>query len=61
LSSTSSSSSTEDIHITDNNTIAQQDSGQTTAAGQGYTVNPKAKPRKQQQQEEEKEQPANQE
>lgn len=48
MSSISSASSTEDTNITDNNTTAQQDSGQTTAAGQGYTVNSKAKPRKQQ-------------
>jgi hypothetical protein len=62
MSSTSSSApSTEDINITDNNTAAQLDSGQTTAAGQGYTVSSKAKPRKQQQQQQENEQPTNQE
>jgi hypothetical protein len=62
MSSTSSSSSNEDTNIPDNSTNAQQDSGQTTTAGQGYnTVNSKAKPRKQHQQRQEKEQPANQE
>jgi hypothetical protein len=60
MSSTSSASSTEDTNITDNNTTAPQDSGRTTAAGQGYTVNSKAKPRKQKQQQE-NEQPTNQE
>jgi hypothetical protein len=55
---TSSSSSNEDTNITDNSTTAQQDSGQTTTAGQGYTVNSKAKARKPRQ---ENEQPANQE
>jgi hypothetical protein len=60
MSSTSSSSSNEDTNITDNSANAQQDSGQTTTAGQGYNVvNSKAKPRKQRQQE--NEQPANQE
>ena len=35
-------SSNEDTYTTDNSTNAQQDSGQTTTAGQGYTVNSKA-------------------
>ena len=61
MSSTSSSSPNEDTNIADNSTNAQQDSGQTTTAGQGYTVNSKAKSRKQQQQPQENEQPANQE
>ncbi len=61
MSSTSSASSTEDTSITDNNTTAQLDIGQTTAAGQGYIVNSKVKPRKQQQQQQENEQPTNQE
>lgn len=54
-------SSNEDTNITDNSTNAQQDSGQTTTAGQGYTVNSKAKHKKQQQRPQENEQPANQE
>ena len=55
-------SSNEDANITDNSTNAQQDSGQTTTAGQGYTVNSKAKHKQQQQQRpQENEQPANQE
>ena len=55
-------SSNEDTYTTDNSTNAQQDSGQTTTAGQGYTVNSKAKHKKQQQQQpQENEQPANQE
>jgi hypothetical protein len=56
------SSSNEDTNITDNSTNAQQDSGQTTAAGQGYIDNSKTKARKQQhQQQQENEQPVNQE
>jgi hypothetical protein len=56
------SSSNEDTNIADNSTTVQQDSGQTTVAGQGYTVNSKTKARKQQrQQQQENEQPANQE
>ena len=55
------SSSNEDTNITDNSNTIQQDSGQTTAAGQGYTVNSKTKARKQQRQQQENEQPANQE
>jgi hypothetical protein len=54
------SSSNEDTNITDNSTNVQQDSGQTTAAGQGHTVNSKTKARKRQQQQE-NEQPVNQE
>jgi hypothetical protein len=59
MSSTSSSSSNADTNIIDNSTNAQQDSEHTTTARRGYTVNSKAKPRKQQKQE--NEQPANQE
>ena len=56
------SSSNEDTNITDNSNTIQQDSGQTTVAGQGHTVNSKTKARKQQrQQQQENEQPANQE
>jgi hypothetical protein len=58
-----SSSSNEDTNITENSTTAQQDSGQISAAGQGYTDNSKTKARKQQEQQpqQENEQPANQE